>query len=127
MDRTSLDGGFPRDWLNQSLKTEPNLCDRRRTTTAYFTASTGQFEEAASIGNQQSDYSSFALPRLPPHPFSHAFVPTNQHAPECGGTLTRAHAMHSLFETYTIEGTSTRQHASVRLDDQIMQQPPPPP
>lgn len=50
-------------------------------------------------------------------------VPFHPVAPptDTPGTLTRAHAMHSLFETYTtFESGTTRQHTSVRMDHHIL-------
>nr|CDS33635.1 doublesex and mab 3 transcription [Hymenolepis microstoma] len=111
-------------------------------TSAYFSATTtAHFESTES----NSDYTAFTIPRLgatsanpnTTFPVHHAFgppppsqtgvsppmVPIHPVAPptDPSGTLTRAHAMHSLFETYTtFESGTTRQHTSVRMDHHIL-------
>ena len=128
----------PRDWLNQSLKIEPGFANTARrvvcsgdTASAYFsstttTTSAGHFENAENV----SEYTALTLPRLagsspnstfPCH--NHAFAtPSGGHSqtsllppshpppppPECTATLTRTHAMHSLFESYTFESAASR-------------------
>lgn len=112
---------------------------------AYFSStSTAHFE---SIDNNM-DYTAFTIPRLggssnPPHTtfpcHHHAFgppplpppgpspsmVPLHSGAPlpDTSGTLARAHAMHSFFESYTtFESGTARQHTSVRMDQHILPQ-----
>lgn len=117
-----------RDWLTQSLKQEPAYSHpRTRNGAPSSTAAAAASSYFAHLdgGNQGStdprDYT-FQIPRFnhlglagcPPHAFPHAFAP-----PGVGSSLTRTHAMHSLFETYTIEsvGVDRMQYAtSVRMD-----------
>eukprot|EP00108_Taenia_solium_P004495 TsM_001167900 transcript=TsM_001167900 gene=TsM_001167900 len=122
---------------------------------AYFSSTTTSAAhfEGGDEGGGVGEYAAFSLPRLgnslPHQPFPchhHAFGPPPPPLPpppppvlpppappappssECSGTLTRTHAMHSLFESYTFESGATRQHTSVRMDHHILppQQPPPP-
>ncbi|VUZ53886.1 unnamed protein product [Hymenolepis diminuta] len=111
-------------------------------TSAYFSSTTtAHFESTEG----STDYTAFTIPRLgatsanpnSTFPVHHAFgppppsqtgvpppmVPFHPVAPptDTPGTLTRAHAMHSLFETYTtFESGTTRQHTSVRMDHHIL-------
>ncbi|CDS39593.1 doublesex and mab 3 transcription [Echinococcus multilocularis] len=119
---------------------------------AYFTSTTSAAHfEGGNDGGGVGEYAAFSLPRLGnslPHQHfpchHHAFGPLPPHPPlqpppvaplpppapppsECSGTLTRAHAMHSLFESYTFESGTTRQHTSVRMDHHIVPPLPPPP
>lgn len=131
--RTALESNnspSSRDWLNQTLKTEPfypgRLCNSSVTATYFSTTSAGNVENngnpdtMSSIGLPDSEYPNFPLHCLPSQAFQNAFVPPG---PTETGTLTRAHAMHSLFETYTIEGGTTRQYTAVRMDHQIIPHP----